>query len=97
MAEVMRLDVVSVAKTLGAIYGLFGLLFGFFITMFSFIGAAAAGGTAGTIGVILGVGAIIFLPLVYGIMGFVVGALMAVIYNFVAKKFGGIKMDLKLN
>lgn len=97
MAEVLKIDVISLGKILGAIYGIFGLIAGLFITLISLVGAAALGGNAGTLGVIFGIGAIIFLPLFYGIMGFVVGALMAVIYNFVAQKFGGIKMDLKLN
>lgn len=97
MAEVMSVDVASVAKILGAIYALFGLIIGFFITIFSFLGAVVAGGAAGTLGVIFGIGAIIFIPLFYGIMGLIVGAIMALVYNFVAKKFGGIKMELKLN
>ena len=82
---------------LGGIYGLFGLIVGFFITMFSFIGAAAAGGKLGMFGILFGIGAIIFIPLFYGIIGMVVGIVMGIIYNLGAKKFGGIKMDLKLN
>ena len=33
-------------------------------------------------------------PIIYGAMGFVMGALMAWIYNLIAKRFGGIKVEL---
>ena len=34
-------------------------------------------------------------PFVYGAIGFVVGALMALLYNWVAASVGGIKMELE--
>ena len=37
----------------------------------------------------------ILAPFFYGGMGFVIGALMAWVYNMVAKRIGGIKIELQ--
>lgn len=37
---------------------------------------------------------IIFIPVIYGILGFIFGALFAWVYNLVAKKTGGIEIEL---
>ena len=42
----------------------------------------------------LGLGAIVFFPLIYGFMGLVVGAVMAALYNLVAKRVGGLNLEL---
>ncbi len=42
-----------------------------------------------------GVYAVVYLPIAYGITGFVSAYIGALIYNFVADKIGGIKVDLK--
>jgi hypothetical protein len=38
---------------------------------------------------------IIMMPIAYGVTGFVVAYIAAMIYNAAAKKFGGVKIDLK--
>ncbi len=35
------------------------------------------------------------LPVIYGIIGFIMGAFIAFVYNLVAKWIGGLKIDLK--
>ena len=40
-----------------------------------------------------GVGAIIFLPLFYGVMGVVLGAISAGLYNLIAGMLGGIEVE----
>ena len=42
---------------------------------------------------LFGIGAPIFLPIFYGIMGFVGGLLSAWLYNIVAKWVGGIEIE----
>jgi len=37
----------------------------------------------------------ILAPVIYGAMGFVIGALTAWIYNLVARRIGGIQLELK--
>lgn len=55
------------------------------------VGAFAAPGTE-KLSALLFVVLALFLPLLYAGMGFLMGALMAVAYNFVAGKLGGIEM-----
>ena len=44
---------------------------------------------------LFGGGAILFLPVLYGVLGFLSGALMAWLYNVVAGHFGGIDMQVE--
>lgn len=105
MAEmtIRRFGVISVAKMyallsfvlgliIGVIYGLFFILFGAVMTAAGTGGDAAAGGI-GTVAI--GVGMMIGLPLFYGLIGFIMGAIAALIYNALAGVIGGVKFDLE--
>ena len=37
----------------------------------------------------------IFMPVLYGVMGFIFGVLMAVVYNLVARWIGGIEVEVE--
>ena len=37
----------------------------------------------------------IFMPIVYGVMGFIFGILMAAIYNLIARWIGGIEVEVE--
>ena len=94
---VRALGIGSVAKMLGAIYGTFGLIAGGIISIVAMFGGAIASqdemGAAGPlVGLLFGVGAIIILPIVYGLMGAVAGALAALLYNVFAGVVGGIEL-----
>ena len=43
-----------------------------------------------------GVAFIIFAPFLYGVMGFISTAIWCAIYNRVAKRFGGIEMEIEI-
>ncbi|KPJ59238.1 MAG: hypothetical protein AMJ46_12115 [Latescibacteria bacterium DG_63] len=96
---VKRVGVVSCGKILGAIYAAFGLLAGALFSIFSIFGAVlGAGGNdfpGPLIGLFFGIGAIFILPIMYGIMGFVGGAITAIVYNAVAGFAGGLELDLE--
>jgi len=47
------------------------------------------------LGVILGVGAIIVVPIIMFIAGFIQGVIVAAVYNFLAPRIGGIKLRFK--
>jgi hypothetical protein len=47
------------------------------------------------IAAMLGVGAVIFLPIFYGVLGVVMGALSAALYNLFAGMVGGVKIELE--
>jgi hypothetical protein len=54
----------------------------------------ATSGATALIGVFLGAGAVVALPIFYGVLGFVFGALGAAIYNLAARLVGGIEIEL---
>lgn len=98
MAELKRINVMSVAKVNGVIGVLFGLIAGIFINiipagMMSQMGEMDAVKVLSATGT--GVMGFIVLPIFYGISGFVVGALFAFLYNLVARWIGGVRLELK--
>ncbi len=88
---------------LGILYACMGLIFIPFFVLAGFAGAFAqhaqqtqnvAGPPAALMaGMMLGFG--IFMPVIYGVMGFIFGILMAVIYNLVARWIGGIEVEVE--
>lgn len=89
---IKRVDPASIAKVLGAIYAILGLIIGGVLFLFTAVGAGLNGAPGGVLG---GLAAMLFLPLLYGAMGFIGGLLVAAIYNVVAGFVGGVRMDLE--
>jgi Ca2+/Na+ antiporter len=94
MRKIKSVGVVSVGKIFGAVNAIFGLVAGCIFTIVTFFLSVTTSQTS-FVGMIFGVGAIIFLPIFYGVLGFIFGALFALIYNLVAKWFGGIEINLE--
>jgi len=101
---IRRFGVWSVAKLYGGIMGVIGLIAGVFFALAAMLGgfAGAASSTdtssglaAGGLGALFGVGAIILLPLCYGVLGIVSGAIGAALYNLFAGMFGGIEVEVQ--
>ncbi len=46
--------------------------------------------------IFFGIGSIILVPIFYGIMGFVIGVLVAWFYNLIAGWIGGIEVEVKV-
>ena len=84
----------SVAKVAGVLYMLIGILVGAVVALASLVGAFAGGENAGIIGSIMGIGAIVVFPLLYGCMGFVATLVGAWLYNLVAGMVGGISIEV---
>lgn len=104
MAEmtIRRFGVISVAKMYALLMFIFGLIFGvLYGLMFIVFGAAmsamgprdTAAGGIGTVA--MGIGMMIGLPIFYGVLGFIMGAIGALIYNAVAGIIGGVKFELE--
>jgi hypothetical protein len=95
MQVINSVGVLSVAKIIGLIYGCLGLMF---VPLFLLIGLAGSivgqqrTPFAGTLGVVFA----LFMPLLYGLMGFVMGAIGALLYNLFAKWVGGIELKMDL-
>ena len=87
------IEVVSLAKIMGILYALLGLLAGGMFSLMSLAGFMAAG-DAGPEALLFGAGAVVLLPCLYGVMGFVGGAISAVIYNVSASIVGGIELQV---
>ena len=94
---IRRVSPMSCAKVAGVLYALVGLIFGagislFFMLLGSAVDTAEMRGPLA--GLIFGVGAVVVLPIVYGLMGFVTVAVAAVLYNLVAGIVGGVELDV---
>ena len=98
MATLKRVGPGSAFKIGLVTYAILGLgIFMAFISMVAgslgSLGQSAAPG-AKLFGFGMGVGAIIFFPICYGIIGGIFGAIGAVIYNLVAGWVGGLEVDI---
>ncbi len=99
---IKRVEPLSCAKIAGIIYGALGLLFGALFSLLALLGSAASAFQPGSssnpvspmIGGLIGVGAIAFFPILYGIIGFISAWIGAWLYNIVASKVGGIQIEV---
>ena len=93
------IGVLSVAKIVGVMYAVMGLIMGmFFAAIFSFIPAMAPTGDAqipSWIAPMFGLGSIVIMPIMYGLMGFIFGAIGGVIYNLLAGALDGLELHLE--
>ncbi|CAN5745564.1 hypothetical protein BH24ACI5_BH24ACI5_03750 [soil metagenome] len=92
---IRSIGVVSVGKIYGAITAAVGLLLGIVFALASLGGFGLLYGTEdglGFMGPMLGIGAVIVLPIVYGVMGFTGGVLGAFLYNLFAGMVGGVEI-----
>jgi hypothetical protein len=94
---IRKIGVLSLAKIMGALYGLMGLIFGAIFALVSLVSAGMATAMqdeSAWIAPLFGVGAVIFLPIMYGCLGVVFGALTAWLYNIVAGMAGGLAVEV---
>lgn len=93
------IGVLSAGKIMGTLYAAIGVLLGAMFALISLSGLALhqPGNGPNPMGFLLsfGAAAIIILPIMYGILGFIGGIMCAAIYNFVAGFVGGIEMDFE--
>lgn len=94
---IKRISPMSCARMSGLLYGAMGLLVGACISLFMMVAGSAIGGDhpigGAMFGALFGVGAVVLLPVFYGVMGFVVGGISAALYNVVAGWAGGIEIE----
>ena len=93
---IKRIGIGSAARMYGAMTAAMGLIFGVILAIASTVGAGLSDDAAsGMFGMAMGVGAVILLPLVYGCLGLVMGAIGALLYNLFAGMVGGLKVDVE--
>jgi hypothetical protein len=101
--RIRKLGVLSVAKIQAAIMLVVSLLisipYGLIVIIYSLFGAGMIGGDAaiaiGGGGVVLGVAIMIGLPILYSLVGFIGGAIGALLYNLFSSFVGGIEIEVE--
>lgn len=105
VTRIRRVSPLQAGKMAALIYAGMSLIFVPIVAIFMAFGAlasiaaAANNNHAGALPAALGVGmfiaGIVVLPIFYGVIGFIIGALGALVYNLVAKWVGGIEIELE--
>lgn len=91
--RIKRIAPLQLGKMLAILYGIMGLIFIPFFLLMSL--AAPHLPEQQRVGMmIFGAGFAFFMPVIYAAMGFVSGALGALLYNVVAKWVGGIEVEI---
>lgn len=93
------IPVTPFAMMLGAISAVIGFIAGLLTTVLwtGIIGliGTGAGVDLGGLAVLVGAGSIIIMPIVAFISGLLVGLVIALVYNFLAPRIGGIQLTFK--
>lgn len=99
---IKRVDPISCARIVGALYAVLGLLLGAMLSVFAIVvavlpdtqGALSANPMAALVGPVMAAAAIVVCPIVYGAMGCVFSLIAAWSYNFAASKIGGVRIEV---
>jgi ribose/xylose/arabinose/galactoside ABC-type transport system permease subunit len=88
--KLKRIEPMSLGKVFGVLYALMGLFVGIFVALVSVVMGSLLQSSPMAM---FGVGAIVILPILYGALGFLMGLIMAALYNFIASKVGAIEIE----
>jgi hypothetical protein len=93
---VKRVGALSLAKVSGALYALMGLIFGGIVSLISIAGGAFGGATKEAFGgMMVGAAAVVVFPILYGLLGFVMALIAALLYNVISGVIGGIEIEVQ--
>jgi len=95
---IKRVGPLSVAKIAFVLYAGIGLLIGVVVALISVAGMGAhltESGAPAFLGPLLGVGAVVFLPIFYGVLGLVIALIMSALFNAAAKLTGGVEIEVQ--
>jgi len=93
---IKRIVPLSFAKIAGTLYAILGFVAGCVVSLIALAGGfSSEASDAARVGSMLGVGAVVILPILYGFIGFVATLIGASIYNVVAGLVGGIELDVQ--
>jgi hypothetical protein len=91
---IKRIGVLKLAIFQAAMMAAFGLLAALVFMAFGSM-LSGMGHEVGMMGMVGGIAALIILPIIYGIFGFIAGAIGAALYNLIAGIVGGIELDVE--
>ncbi|MFA6332144.1 MAG: hypothetical protein WCX22_04255 [Methanoregula sp.] len=91
---IKQFGIVSVGK----FFALFGLVWGFLMGFVVAVGVSSMGSVMGThaLGFAGGLVALCIMTIIGGVIGFIGGAVVAIIYNLVVEATGGVELDLEV-
>lgn len=100
---IRKIGVLSLGKLMAVMYAGIGLLFGVLYALFAVVGGGAMmamGGEENAAlggGMMMGMGlaAVIVLPILYGVLGFIGGIISAFFFNLAAKYAGGLELEVQ--
>ena len=93
---IKRIGPMSIAKIAGIVYAVIGLVVGALFSLFAIGGAMFMPQEgSGFLGTFFGIAAIIVLPILYGVMGFVTTFIAALIFNAAAGATGGVELEVQ--
>lgn len=95
MYIIKSVGVLSFAKIMGLIYGCLGLIFTPVFLLLGLLGSLVGQQKtpfAGVFGMVFA----LLMPVMYGLMGFITGAIGGLLYNLFAKLVGGFELELDL-
>lgn len=110
MKVIKRIGVVSLAKlmavSMAGVAVIIGIVYGIVIAIMAVIGglglmstgeaeSVLTGGASLGLGLLLALGAVVGLPLFYGVFGFVFGLLYGWIVNLALRLSGGLEVDIR--
>jgi hypothetical protein len=94
-----RVGVLSAGKVFGVMGLIIGLFLGGVMALFAMLGVAIdaqqQGGNQAIPAMFAGVGAVIILPLFYGVFSFISGIIYAALYNLIAHLVGGFELHFE--
>jgi hypothetical protein len=99
--RIRRISPLQAGKMLGALYACMGLILLPFFALAAVAGAFApsaeqsAGAPAPALFAAMMFGFGIFMPIIYGVMGFIGGIIAAALYNVFARWIGGIEVEVE--
>lgn len=94
MQMIKAVGVLSVGKVMGFLYGAMGVIVVPFFLLFSALGALSGEAPAAGLSLVMAIVLTLFLPVFYGVIGFIGGVIIAFLYNLIAAKLGGIEVEL---
>ena len=95
LKEITYVPVVQVAKVLGAIFAVIYFIIGIFVGLSVGASTASIPGISGVSGVFAAILIIILMPIFGFIAGFVEAAVVALIYNWIVPRIGGIQVQVR--
>lgn len=92
---IKRIRPMSVAKITGTLYAVMGLVVGAFFSLLAAGGFGPNDSDFSGFGMVLGTGAVVAFPILYGCIGFVATLIAVWLYNVMAGLVGGIEIDVQ--